>query len=171
MALNEQPREDLLREAVQFPSRLLWRYQRSAKDRENTPIGEVFVGIRRNGGWSLYLDEECVLQFNAEQELRRVYWHGQKLAANRGRLESLTRLSRGGRVQLQRLPLAADRQDELLADCQRLLLQFVQLHKAGSFILEGQVPPRDTLADLESDCLHKIQAVSRNILVARTARA
>lgn len=172
MALNEHTREDLLREAVQFPNRLRWKCQPNANAADDSRVNQVFCGLRRDGGWSLYVDEDFVLQFNSRQELRRVFWRGEKLAARHGRLEALKRLSRGGRVQLQSESLTADRQQQLLDSYQQLLTKIVSLHAAGRLVVDGRVsPPDEEQPELESDCLQRIRAASQHMLIARTSRA
>ncbi len=135
MAINTQPREDLLRDARAYSRRLLWRvhfpeilvpempagasklaqsWHSMASRRPNDlpacarPFElEIFLGIRAGSGWSIYFGEDPVLQFNERGQLRRLYLAGSKYAAAGGKLEKLTRRQLGGRVRLERLLLEA----------------------------------------------------------------
>lgn len=104
MALNEKDREDLLRDGKNMVYR-----------------GEclidgctVLVGFRPAGQMSLYWGADPVFQFNQSGQLRRVFFDGQRLAAESGVLEKLVRQSRGGRVELARIPLEESAVGEIL---------------------------------------------------------
>ncbi|GAA5508535.1 hypothetical protein [Novipirellula caenicola] len=91
MAKQEQDREDLLRDGRQMAIR------------GETTINDIVVviGFRDAGQLSLYCGADPVFQFNAEQELRRVYFQGQRYAAESGRLVRLDRATRGGKIQFE----------------------------------------------------------------------
>ncbi len=89
MALEEQDREDLLRDGRMMPLR------------GECVINGVTVvaGFRNRGQLSLYCGPDPVFQFNAERQLRRVYFQARRFAAENGYLAELTREKRGGKVE------------------------------------------------------------------------
>ncbi len=117
MAINRQPREDLMREATAYAQRLLLSHP---------GFEPIFVGVRPQGGWSIYFGEDPVFQFNAAQQLRRAHFGDQSYAAEQGRLTQLRRqrakhLDQGppahaGRVEIDRRYDEAAEQ-RVLQDC------------------------------------------------------
>jgi hypothetical protein len=106
MAIEEHDREDLLRDGRTMPVR-----------GQCTIDGtEVMVGFRALGQASLYCGADPVFQFNAQNQLRRVYFRGEKLAAHGGKLERLTRDRQGGKIRLQALPIDPAQQAEIIAE-------------------------------------------------------
>ncbi len=91
MALEEQDREDLLRDG-----RMMLLRGECLID--GVP---VVVGFRSRGQLSLYCGPDPVFQFNAERQLRRVYFRSRRFAAENGCLVELTRLQRGGKVKFE----------------------------------------------------------------------
>jgi hypothetical protein len=81
MAKQPRDREDLIREATGLP-------RRGAID---VAGHEVVIGFRSAGQMSLYCGTDPVFQFNAAGQLRRVYWQGQRVAADQHRLVQLQR--------------------------------------------------------------------------------
>lgn len=112
MAIEEHEKEDLLRQATQFQRRALIVRPDQA---------EVFIGLRNSGAFSVYLTQDFVVHFNSELEIRRVFDHGQKLAANCGYLESLVRTRRGGRVEFVRKALERSDELQLMERCRKEL--------------------------------------------------
>ncbi len=103
MALNEQEREDLLRDGRAMPIR-----------------GEILVdsvdwlvGFRPQGQVSLYAGADLVFQFNGASQLRRVFVAGERFAAENGRLQRLQTLDRGQRLHLTREPLTDQEQQAI----------------------------------------------------------
>ena len=88
MAKQEFAREDLLRDGKSFRS----RGEISLKG------CKVIVGFRDQDQFSLYCGEDPVFQFNADAELRRVFFDGVVYRASAGDLLRMIRASRGGRV-------------------------------------------------------------------------
>ena len=88
MAIEQNDRENLLRDAVMMPIR------------GETQIDghTIVVGFRSAGRLSLYCDADPVFQFNADKELRRVYFQGERYSAENGMLVKLTRDTQGGKV-------------------------------------------------------------------------
>ena len=145
MAIHEQPRENLLRDASQFPRRAVF----SSKEPEHgqrklaETVDEVFIGIRADGGWSFYWDQDYVIQLDTERRLRRVFWQGRKLAARGGKLQELSRHAKGGRIQFERSSLADCQQNQLLDEIRHLLAQFICRVRDGALRGFGQQPDVD----------------------------
>mgnify|MGYP003681535513 CR=1 FL=1 len=76
MAKQEQDREDLLRDGHQMSIR------------GETIINGIVVtiGFRSLGQLSMYCGADPVFQFNADHQLRRVFFEGERIAADAGRL-------------------------------------------------------------------------------------
>lgn len=65
--------------------------------------GEVVLcGFRAGNQLSLYCGQDPVFQFNAQHELRRIFFQGRKFAAESGELVELKQSKKGGRVVLLR---------------------------------------------------------------------
>lgn len=114
MAIEEQPRENLMRDAVAYSTRLLLH-----RANEQPPI---FWGMRPDSSWSLYFGEDPVFQFNARSELRRAYVGHQRMAARDGKLYLLLREPALGRVEMA-WRYQPEIELETLDHCQHHLLQ------------------------------------------------
>ncbi len=152
MALEEHDREDLLREGRNMP----WR------GACKTSGVEVVVGFRKQGQVSLFCGVDPVFQFNSVGQLRRVFFNGQRYSADNGKLVSLSRTSRGGRVELVADPVD-DSTWVAVRDSMLVWLDSIRLASdAGSWRVEGepvdafrqrlvrwldQLPPEPAVAD------------------------
>jgi hypothetical protein len=152
--MNEQPREDLLREARAYVRRLLFVLPQvetreldwvASQATEQSQDWKIFVGIRESGAWSIYFNEQPVLQFNDLGHLRRLYQSGRRYSAEGGRLVELTRTAVGGRVSL--IPVAVDVDDyELIErESRHSLRRVFQRLAQGLCEVLGQYPEEDTL--------------------------
>ncbi|GAB5515908.1 hypothetical protein [Rhodopirellula baltica] len=83
MARETHDREDLLLEGVNLPERARLLHRASGR--------EWVIGWRTGGGPAFYDGPDRVYQFNADNQLRRVYLDGSKLAAEGGKLCELGR--------------------------------------------------------------------------------
>jgi hypothetical protein len=122
MALHEQDREDLLRDGRMMPTR------------GECLLGgiPVVVGFRRLGQLSLYCGLDPVFQFNSAGQLRRAFCQGQRYAARSGTLVQLRRPSRGGKVELQSIPLEASRQASVVELALQWLARLRQAAEDGT---------------------------------------
>ncbi len=111
MAIRENDREDLLRDAVNLPN----RGQAVIRD------AQVVVGFRAAKQASFFFGSDPVFQFNAAKQLRRAYFGGERLAARDGQLMRLAKQSSGGRLQLLETPLTEDEQASALKVLQKWL--------------------------------------------------
>ncbi len=154
LALEEQKREDLLREAVAYRRRLKLAFQLQTPEVPQTAqavalsagacdLTELFAGIRSDGSWSIYFGEEPVIQFTPAGELRRLFIDNRKYRVVAGKLVELTRSKRGGRIELIHQHISAEAERALRDRCLKLLQHALQMLKAGHFTQMGQVPADD----------------------------
>lgn len=132
MARNESDREDLLREATA----LVERAEFSLPD-EPEP---VVAGFRRDGSFSLFFGGERVVQFNSAQQLRRGFFEGRLLKADKGRLVWLTRERTPVETILHSRELTSEEAAATLTRAAELLERLSSHLQAGTFTLVGQVP-------------------------------
>jgi hypothetical protein len=140
MALHEQDREDLLREATALVQRVELRVEGFAEP--------VIVGFRRGDEASVYFGADLVYQFNARNELRRVFVGGRMIKAQDGQLAELERRRLNGRVELVQHPLDDTHARALLTEGrERLRLLATQLD-ARFYQLIGEVPANGDVVSL-----------------------
>ncbi|WDQ15613.1 hypothetical protein [Rhodopirellula sp. P2] len=114
MARETHDREDLLIEGVNLPERARLRHGASGR--------EWVIGWRTGGGPAIYDGPDRVYQFNADNQLRRVYLEGCKLAAQGGKLCELKRAepapadNRIQKVGLVWQPIASANQQNVLQE-------------------------------------------------------
>jgi len=145
MAINRQPREDLMRDATAYPRRLLLHHPR---------CNAIFIGFRNQGGWSVYFGEDPVYQFNAQQKLRRVHFEKQNYAAEQGKLlrlnrqrpqnqslnlQNLNQQNSGGRIELDRIHDELDEQ-RVLQDCHTRISALMEWIEQGSVTVSDRFP-------------------------------
>ena len=159
MALSEKDKEDLMKQATQYERRL--RFQ--AKN-ETT----VFAGISKKGGLSLFDEQARVLHFNAELQLRRLFWDGQRYSAANGKLEQVGRQSKGGRVQLVRETLEHGREQDLLHMC-LAQVRFVYSELSDNSVEVELFPVGDS--SLIQEILSMLQQTLDCIVIAQSATA
>lgn len=104
---------------------------------------ELFVGLRADGGWSLYFDEQPVLQFNAADKLRRVFAGGKRYAAEQGRLKLFDRTAMGGHVSICQVELDELSQQRLRVACEWCLRAAADVLEPGRALPAGIVPSDD----------------------------
>ncbi len=105
------------------------------------------MGRRENGAVSVYWTSEEVYQFNVAGELRRVFFHGARFAAEDGVLVKLLRESRGGRVQLIRQAID-EQQWRLLEDAWSVISTKVRSSlEARDYRIEQSIPEVDPIPE------------------------
>ncbi|KLU02876.1 hypothetical protein RISK_005172 [Rhodopirellula islandica] len=131
MARETHDREDLLVEGVNLPERARLRHSASGR--------EWVIGWRKGGGPAIYDGPDRVYQFNRDNQLRRVYLEGSKLAAQGGKLCELKRPEpsptddRIQKVQLIWQPIDSASQQNILqqwAETRQQLLDALQSARA-----------------------------------------
>jgi hypothetical protein len=160
MARNESDREDLLREATA----LVERAEFQVAD-ESEP---VVAGFRRDGSFSLFFGGDQVVQFNSAGQVRRGYFDGKLLKADRGRLVWLTRERTPEAVVLHSRELTSDEASSTLLRCQGLVSRLVEALQGERYTIIGQVPAD---GDIVRRILQWNQSVDRPLQVAPAPNA
>ncbi len=163
MAINQQPRENLLTEAKAYSRRVLLR-----GSIESLQI-DCFFGLRRNGGWSIYFGEDPALHFNNGNQLRRAYLCGQRYESVDGRLFALGRETLGGKVQFNRHRLCELDEQHLVSLCRNSVSSCAAVLAANQFELLGQFPVDDQ--HLIDDIRLKLNAVTHDFILANMPNA
>lgn len=129
MARQEQPKEDLIREAVALTERIEFKVAGDC----------ITIGFRDNGAASLFFNDEPVYHFNPDGQLRRAHDDG-LLKATDGRLVRMRRERTKNEVQLISTPLSDEEQSEFLealrVRCESLLAAL----KSRDAVASRQVP-------------------------------
>jgi hypothetical protein len=178
MAIHEQRREDLLKEATAYRRRVLLSCElpatpASAKD-ASPPVSEqirqeVFFGIRDSGSWSLYVDQDPVLQFTSQNTLRRLFWKGERYAARNSQLRLLARETAGGKVQFRDECLVHADEQWLIGQCLCVLQAIAEQLRSGRCRVIGQFP--DGESRLLGEMLRLLCLVEHGFLVADSLRS
>lgn len=164
MALEEEPREDLLREATALVRRGVW----TGRLTDSAAQVEIVAGFRRNGALSLFFDESPVYQFNPAGELRRAYSDGLLYKADRGRLVQMRRERTERQTTLVSRALADEEQAALLAEAEATISAYFEALEAGELSRIGQVPED---GDLRAELLAWRDSHPRPIKIANLPNA
>ncbi|QDT92710.1 hypothetical protein [Gimesia algae] len=116
MALHEQDREDLMREATALFPR--------AEFQVELPEAPLFWGQKKNGHFAFYFGSDPVYQFDQNAELRRAFIDGKIYRTQGSTLARLTRVHNSAESILQRYDLT---ETELKACLQAMTQRFQQL--------------------------------------------
>ncbi|HBE71704.1 MAG TPA: hypothetical protein DDW52_26470 [Planctomycetaceae bacterium] len=174
MAIEESKRENLLRDATAYVRRIAFRDARPVSGETLPPsdavvepgqVSEVFYGERSGRDWSLYLDEDPVLQFDSSDKLRRLYFRNTRYRAENGRLVVLSREQRGGRVRLIASEIEDSAIDVIKTSLQGTLARLAADLDAGRFTVVGSVPV-EASEELGLRCREAIQRVGMQIEIA-----
>lgn len=160
MAINRAARENLMRDATAYTRRLMLR---SAQSNEG-----IFIGLRQQGGWSIYFGEDPVYQFNDQCKVRRVHCANQSYAASDGKLYWLQRNQLGGRVEIQRT-YSADTERRLLADCLKCLQELAASMLSNSVEIVERLPVDDR--EIVEDVAKMIRKTVQHLEIANVANA
>ncbi len=148
MALFEQDREDIFKEALNMPQRIKLRLLDQNE--------EVVVGTRFGGAVGLYMASGDMFQFNHQRELRRAFFEGLKIMAMDRTLHRLERPSRGGRVEHHSIPLTFD-QVQALQLAWGSILQ--RLRDAPNVVLIAAIPQEQNFPQWYCDWLAQCDAI------------
>jgi hypothetical protein len=107
MARREIPKEDLVRDATAFAVRAELR-------RSEGDPNWIFVGLRDDGGGSVYFGDDEFYAFNAKSELRRAFVDERLYKAEGGRLISMRRARTEDASVLASETLSTEEQDALV---------------------------------------------------------
>ena len=160
MAINRAARENLMRDATAYTRRLMLR---SAQSDER-----ILIGLRQQGGWSIYFGEDPVYQFNDQCKVRRVHGANQSYAATDGKLYWLQRNQLGGRVEIQRT-YSADTERRMLADCLQRLQELAARMLSNSVEIVERLPVDDR--EIAEDVAKMIRKTVQHLEIANVANA
>lgn len=160
VARETHDRENLLLEGVNLPERARLLHLASGR--------EWVVGWRTGGGPAFYDGPDRVYQFNADNQLRRVYLDGSKLAAEGGKLCELKRPEpvdpgasadvQAQKVRLRWQPIDAANQRNVLnqwAETRRQLQESLQL-------LHARDLSNGVMAEMNRDSANSPQVAQTN---------
>lgn len=128
-------------EPTSYHDALLWEWLQPFQQRD---AWELFVGLRADERWSIYFDEQPVMQFNRQHQLRRLFAGDNRYAANNGKLHRLDRSHLGGQVRLQQADLDEPNHAAVLNVCKLFLTEAVQALQSGRAQRMGEFPAGDT---------------------------
>ncbi len=118
----------------------------------------IFIGFRRNGCGSIFLEPERVYHFNSRNQFRRGYVCGRLLKAERGRLAAMVRQRTESEVQLLRKDLTERETAEFLRDVIADIEQIAHRLAHGNFRIVGQVPDDGSVLPRITAWLDDLQA-------------
>ena len=133
MARKSQDREDLLRDAKAFTTRLQLKVSWGEKS------GIVFFGIRVGDAVSFYFDQDPVYHFNAAGKLRRAFVDGYLVKAEAGQLVRLHRQHKANETVMLRDEMTFGEQQIFCASVKQRLGKLLSVLVDGQYALEGQV--------------------------------
>ena len=157
MAREEEPREDLLREATALVERVELQIEGFAE-----PSSPASAAMAR----SFYFGQDFVFQFNTANQLRRGYVEGRLYKAEAGRLVQLTRQRTANEVELLRHDCNDTETQEFLANASSKLVVLQKALVDVEFRTIGQVPASGDLAGRVRDWLLQSGAAHRAGLFA-----
>ena len=131
MAQHEHDRENLLRDAVALVRRVEW---------QSVDGREVFIGFRRSGAASVYLDQDPVYHLTSAGLLRRAFVDGCLFKADATRLVKMQRDRSGGEVQLRSQIVDAEATCVFLELMRSELSNVLRDLEDGRLRFVGQVP-------------------------------
>lgn len=147
MALESHDRENLLRDATAYVSRVQLSFLSSRA------FDEVFVGFHATGAVSFYFDQDPVYHFNKSGMLRRAYVEDQLFKAERGQLIALSRQRDEREAALVRHPLSSDEQAFFCQTVATQLAEFQDGLNSREYQIDGIVaesPEQDIVARVTS---------------------
>jgi len=141
MARASQDREDLLRDATAFATRVQLKVPSGERSRV------VFAGFRMGGAMSIYFDQDPVYHFNTAGHLRRAFVNDDLVKAERGRLVCLRRQRHEERHEersesesaLIRNAMTPLEQQDFCQTVRQQLHDFLQEIVEESYVMDGQV--------------------------------
>ncbi|MCA9141289.1 MAG: hypothetical protein H6821_00465 [Planctomycetaceae bacterium] len=143
MARHEQDREDLMREATALVRRVELQVPGGAEP--------CVAGFRRGGEVSIFVGADPVFQFNNKHELRRGFWNGRLIKAERGVLVQLERRRMETEVQLVRTELSESLSAEYLRLAGETLRRLQRARLSDELVVLQQIPDdKDVVAELAS---------------------
>ncbi|KAA0139838.1 hypothetical protein FYZ48_07865 [Gimesia chilikensis] len=159
MALHEQDREDLMREAIALYPRAEFQVPQEAEP--------VFWGQKRSGQFSFYFGGDPVYQFDQQGHLRRAYLNGHLYRTQGNTLARLTKVRTADASTLKRYDLTQAELEEVL---HRMADRFTRLQT--ELADPDRFPLTEYLADsTEEELREQIQAQIALVLQGATQLA
>lgn len=149
MARDEHERENLLRDATAFAYRLELR---------NVAGNEAFVGIRKSGAASVYLNQDPVYHFTSDFRLRRAFVANRLLKAEAGQLVAMRRVRTEGEVHLVSRELTSKQSMEVSQNATELLGQVLTSLQEDDFEFVGKFPEDADIVAMVTEWLQKVCA-------------
>lgn len=128
MARREVPKEDLVRDATAFATRV------ELRESPDDPAW-TFVGLREDGGGSIYFGDDEFYAFNPKGELRRAFRDGRLLKAEGGRLVAMRRERTDDASFLASGELSEDRTHDLLQSLSDRIAKLIASLSDGSLVV------------------------------------
>jgi len=133
MASQSQDRENLLRDATAFVTRVQLQFSRG----ERSEV--VFVGFRTGGAASFYFDQDPVYHFNTTGQLRRAFVDDVLVKAEAGQLVRLHRQRSEHESAMIRDKMTVDEQQAFCQTVTQRLHEFLQMIDERKYVIDGQV--------------------------------
>ncbi len=162
MARESQDREDLLRDATAFATRVQLQVSWGGLS------SVVFAGFRAVGAVSFYFDQDPVYHFNTTGQLRRAFVDGYLIKAEAGRLVRLHRQHSASETAMIRYEMTVEEQETFCREVRHQLQELLRAMTEGKYEMEGQVA-----ADENEDAVDLLRAYLEQlgeILVADSPR-
>ena len=115
------------------------------------------LGLRREGGLSIFCEDEPVYQFNSIHQLRRAFWRGQRIKADGGDLMKMSKKRMGGKVELISTKLTVEERVVLLAELEQHLLKLCQAIDRREVKIVVKVPEQEDILKPMRDQLGQIE--------------
>lgn len=152
MAINESSREDLIREATALTERAELQLS------DDSPV--ITIGFRRNGAFSLFIDQDPVYQFDTQFRLRRAFVEGLLYRSQQTTLAQMLRERTATQTILNRTDLPAAQLAEFRQKMIHDLTGILTAVEAGQVAILRQVPE-------DFDVAWRVTATLRAILEPR----
>lgn len=162
MALESHDRENLLRDATAYVSRVQLIFASSRS------FDEVFVGFHSTDAVSFYFDQDPVYHFNKSGMLRRAYVDDQLFKAERGQLVALKRQRNDREATLVRHPLSSGKQTTFCQSVATQLAEFQASLNNGEHHIDGMITERSE-QDIVARVMSYLQQLG-DIVVAQSSR-
>ncbi len=160
MASQSQDREDLLRDATAFTTRV----QLKISWGEHSEV--VFAGFRVGGAASYYFDQDPVYHFNTTGQLRRAFVDDTLVKAEAGRLVRLHRQRSDRESAMIRNEMTVDEQQAFCQTVSQRLGDLLHVIVDGKFVIEGQV-----VATKNENVVDRLAAYLEQLVVIEVANS
>jgi hypothetical protein len=148
MAVQESDREDLMRQATVFRRRMELSLTQ--------PAQILFVGLRDDGGFSIFFGADPVYHFDARGSLRRCYFRGDLYRTQGTTLSRLSRQRSAGESNLIRHDLTPEELQQFLHEMDERLANLAMQLQSGLVQILRQIPTETDMIPLLKDELQRV---------------